>query len=139
VVGLAHQLGEAGAQRMAGVAFRIEPGVQRGLLDQAGDRLVGELCAGAPAGLGDGAEQQSFGARPCAGGSVEIGCGAAVHAPSVERGEGAEPRLRRIGPDRDRLALAVLVGLRAPGKHLQVAAGDGGDVTEGQGDQLGAA
>ena len=53
VAGLAHQLGEAGAgvaggggeagaQAVAGVALRVEPGVARGLLDQAGDRLVGE-------------------------------------------------------------------------------------------------
>ena len=53
VAGLAHQLGEAGAgvaggggepgaQRVPGVALGVEAGVQRGLLDQAGDRLVGQ-------------------------------------------------------------------------------------------------
>jgi len=83
VPGLAHQLGEAGtlvtggggesgAQRVPGIAFGVEPGVQRGLLDQAGDRLVGEFCSGDPTGLGDGAEQRPFGARRGAGGPVEI-------------------------------------------------------------------
>ena len=52
MAGLAHQLGEAGARSpaavaarragVAGVALGIEPGVQRGLLDQPGHRLVGQ-------------------------------------------------------------------------------------------------
>jgi hypothetical protein len=54
VTGLVHQLGEAGAQRVPGVAFRIEPGIQGGLLDQPGNRLVGERLPGDLASLGDG-------------------------------------------------------------------------------------
>jgi hypothetical protein len=52
--GLAHELGEAGAlvtggggqpgaQAVPGIPLRIEPGVLRGLLDQAGDRLVRQV------------------------------------------------------------------------------------------------
>jgi hypothetical protein len=72
--GLAHQLGEAGAlvaggggeagaQRVPGIARRVEPGVAGGLLDQPGDRLVGEFFPGEPAGFGHRAEQRALGAR----------------------------------------------------------------------------
>jgi hypothetical protein len=64
--GLPHQFGEAralvagggsdaGAERLAGVAFGVELGGARGLLAQAGDRLVGEFCPSYPASPGDSA------------------------------------------------------------------------------------
>src|SRR5271166_5005123 len=148
--GLAHQFGEsgtlvtggggeAGAEAVPGIALRIEAGVQRGLLDQAGDRLVGEFCPGDPAGLGDGAEQRPFGPRGGCGGRVEVGCGATMHEPGLEGGEGTETGLPWVGPDRDLLALALLVGLGAAHQHAQAAARDGGDVAQGERDQLGAA
>ena len=151
VPGLAHQLGEpgaliaggggeAGAQRVPGIPLRIEAGVDRVLLDQAGDRLVGKFLPGNPAaGLGDGAEQRAAGVRRGAGGPVEVLCGAAMHQPGVEGGEGAEARLRWVGPDRDFLALALLVSVEAAHQHPQAAAGDGLDVTQGERHQLRAA
>ena len=59
MAGLAHQLGEAGAliaggggeagaQRVAGVALGVEAGVRRGLFDQAGDRLIGQVPRRSP-------------------------------------------------------------------------------------------
>ena len=122
VAGLAHQLGEAGAgvaggggeagaQAVPGVALRVEPGVARGLLDQAGDRLVGQRGAGDPAGLGDGAEQRALGAHGRGGGPVEIRRGAAMREPGLQRGERADAGFVRVGPDGDVVSLAVLVGL----------------------------
>ena len=99
--GLAHQLGEAGAliaggggeagaQRVPGIAFRIEPGVGSGLLDQAGDRLVGQFFTGHPAGLGDGAEQRALGAREGGCGPVEVRGGPAVYLPEQGGGPGGD-------------------------------------------------
>ena len=48
MAGLAHQFGEAGAQRVPGVALGVDAGIERGLLDQAGDRLVGQGVTGHP-------------------------------------------------------------------------------------------
>ena len=101
MAGLAHEFGEAGApvagrrdkpgaQAVSRVTVGIEPGVQRRLLDQAGDRLVGQLFAGDPAGLRNGAERRAFGTGCGAGGRVEIRGGTPVREPDVGRGEGAE-------------------------------------------------
>ena len=62
-----------------------------------------------------------------------------MRQPGIERGEGAEIRLRGVGPDRDGLTLALLVGLGAAHQHAQAAAGDGFDVAECQRHQFGTA
>ena len=72
-------------------------------------------------------------------GPVEVRGGAPVREPGVERRQRAEPCLRRVGPDGDVLTLALLVGLRPPDQQAQPATGDGLDVAQGEGDQLGAA
>jgi hypothetical protein len=103
---------------VTGEPLGLEPGIRGGLLDQPGDGLVGQLLSGDPAGLADGAEQRAFGPGEGAGGPVEIGRLAAEPEPSVERGGGAEAGIGWVGPDRDALALAMLVGLR-PGDGEQ--------------------
>ena len=46
-----------------------------------------------------------------------------MHEPGVEGGEGTETGLRWVGPDRDLLALALLVSLGAAHPDTQAAAG----------------
>ena len=111
---LAHQVGEGGAvfspggeqaaaQGVAGEAL-IETRIASGLLDQPGDRLVGQALTGDPPGLGDGAEQRAFSAGGGRGGPIEVGGSATVGEPRLERRGRTKTRLGRIGPDRDTLA-----------------------------------
>ena len=62
-----------------------------------------------------------------------------MREPGVQGGERAEAGFVGVGPDGDVLALALLVGLRAPHQQAQPAAGHGLDVAQGERDQLGAA
>ena len=119
---LAHQVGQrravfaaggeqAAAQRMAGEAPGIETRIGSSLLDQPGDRLVGQALAGDPPDLGDGAEQRSSSARGGRRGPVEVGGGAAMGEPGLERRGRTEAMLGRVGPDRDPLGGTMLIGL----------------------------
>jgi hypothetical protein len=69
--------------------------------DQAGDRLVGQAFPRDPAGLADRTEQRAFGAGRRAGGPVEIGGGAPVDQPGLERGAEADQQHGAVpGPKR---------------------------------------
>ena len=147
---LAHQVGECGvvfaaggeqaaAQRVAGESFRVEPGIGGGLLDQPRHRLVGQSLAGDPAGLGDGAEQRPLGARGGGGGPVEVGGGAAMRQPGVERRGRAEARLGWVGPDRDALAWPCWSVFERRDGEQEAAAGDGFDVAQAEADEFRAA
>ena len=150
MAGLAHQLGEAGAVFAGGggrparsewpeIALRVEPGIGGGLLDQAGDRLVGQALAGDPPGLGDGAEQRPLGAGGGGGGPVEVGGGAAMCQPGLERGGGQKPGSVGLAQTATRWPAPCWSVFERRNGDQQAAAGDGLDVAEGERDQLGAA
>ena len=108
---LAHQLGQArpgvaggggepGAQRVPGIALRVEPGVQRGLFDQAGNGLVRQAAPVSRPVLVTAQNSGRSARMDGGGGPVEVGGGAAMRQPGVQRRSRAEARLGRGWPRR---------------------------------------